>query len=52
MKYVYANSCRVHRHVEGLEGLLMSRGRGMVLTPKAQAFGWSQIDPQGVPSTA
>jgi len=52
MKHVYANSCREHRHSEGLEGLLTSRGRFMAQTLKAQSFSWVATDPQEVPSTA
>jgi len=52
MKHVYAYSCREHRHSEGLEGLLMSRGRFMAQTLKAQSFNWVATDPQEVPSTA
>ncbi len=52
MKYVYADSCRAHRHSEDLEGLLTSRGRAMARTLKAQSFNWVATDPQEVPSTA
>ena len=52
MKYVYADSCRAHRHSEGLKGLLTSRGRAMAQTLKAQSFNWVATDPQEVPSTA
>ena len=52
MKHVYAEIGRTHRHSEGLEGLLTSRGRAMAETLKAQAFNWVATDPQEVPSTA
>lgn len=52
MRYVYARSCRSVRHIEGLKGLLTSRGRAMTESLKAQSFNWVQIDPQEVPSTA
>ena len=51
MKYVYAERCRTHRHPEGLEGLLTSRGRAMAQTLKAQSFNRVATDPQEVPST-
>ncbi len=52
MKYVYADSCRVHRHSEGLRGLLTSRRRAMAQTLQTQSFNWVATDPQEVPSTA
>ena len=52
MKHVYADSCRLHRHSEGLRGLLTSRGRAMAQIVKAQSFGWVTTYPQEVPSTA
>ena len=51
MKYVYAESCRIHRHPEGLKGLLTSRGRVMAQQLDAQSFGWAKTYPQEVPST-
>ena len=51
MRYVYARSCRSVRHIEGLKGLLTSRGRGMTESLKPQSFNWVRIDPQEVPST-
>ena len=52
MKHVYAESCRIHRHSEGLKGLLASRGRVMAQQLDAQAFDWATTYPQEVPSTA
>ena len=52
MKHVYAGICRTHRHPEGSESLLTSRGRAMAQTLKAQSFNWVATDPQEVPSTA
>jgi hypothetical protein len=52
MKHVYAGICRTHRHPEGSESLLASRGRAMAQTLKAQSFNWAATDPQEVPSTA
>jgi len=52
MKNAYAESCRIHRHSEGLKGLLMSRGRVMAEQLSAQAFDWATTYPQEVPSTA
>jgi hypothetical protein len=52
MNHVYADSCRAHRHSEGLKGLLTSRGRAMAQILKAQSFSWVATDPQEVPSTA
>jgi hypothetical protein len=52
MERVYAESGREHRHAEGFESLLTSRGRAMAQTLKAQSFNWVATDPQEVPSTA
>lgn len=52
MKHVYAERSRTHRHSEGPESLLTSRGRAMAQTLKAQSFNWVATDPQEVPSTA
>ena len=52
MKCVYAKSCRIHRHSEGLKGLPASRGRVMDHQSDAQSFGWATTYPQEVPSTA
>jgi hypothetical protein len=52
MKYVYAESCWIHRQSEGLKGLPTSRGRVMAQPLNAQSFGWAKSDPQEVPSTA
>jgi hypothetical protein len=52
MKNAYAESCRIHRHSEGLKGLPMSRGRVMAQQLDASAFDWATTYPQEVPSTA
>ena len=52
MSYVYAESCRDHRHSEGPKGLLTSRGRAMAQITKVQSFDWASTIPQEVPSTA
>jgi hypothetical protein len=52
MKYVYAESCRMHRHSEDLKGLLTSRGRVIVQQLSARPFNWSDTDTREVPSTA
>jgi len=52
MKHVYAESCRIDRHAEGLKGLAASRGHVMGQQLNAQPFGWATTYPQEVPSTA